>query len=200
MSYRIGASTARPGACYRRIALELCYLFATVNESSILDSYQVIDMTEEFKKTVKIVRPPKVHTDERGRTVWSDTVETATLELVSTQMLKKIIDSDDADRQGRLREAAKGKEGLLAHNSENDRFEIITDDELKQILDDSSEVSEASKMFDKVEESPTVLIQENEELELVSTQFLRKILNPDDDGADDTDGSAGGGFNPYDSA
>jgi len=157
-------------------------------------------MTEEFKKTVKIVCPPKVHTDERGRTVWSETVETATLELVSTQMLKKIIDSDDADRQGRLREAANSKEGVLAHNTENDRFEIITDDELKQILEESSEVSEASNMFDKLEESRTVLVQENEELELVSTQFLRKILNQDDDGTDDTDGSDRGGFNPYDSA
>lgn len=50
-------------------------------------------MTEKFKKTVKIVRPPKVKTDERDRSVSTETVETATLELVSTQMLKKIFET-----------------------------------------------------------------------------------------------------------
>jgi hypothetical protein len=64
----------------------------------ISTSEQVAMMTEKFKKTVKIVRPPKVKTDERDRSVSTETVETATLELVSTQMLKKIFETNDEER------------------------------------------------------------------------------------------------------
>ena len=45
-------------------------------------------MGEDYIPTVRIRRPAKVTTDDRGRTVWADTVETAELELVSTAELQ----------------------------------------------------------------------------------------------------------------
>ncbi len=52
-------------------------------------------MNDKLKQTMRILRSPKVTTDDRGRTVWVDPIETAKLELVSTQMLTQIIESGD---------------------------------------------------------------------------------------------------------
>ena len=41
-------------------------------------------MAEDYIATVRIRRPAKVTTDDRGRSVWAETIETAQLELVST--------------------------------------------------------------------------------------------------------------------
>jgi len=54
-------------------------------------------------------------------------------------------------------------------------------------------------MLDRAEESSIILAQGDGQLELVSTQLLRKILGPDNVESESDKGSAGGGFNPYDS-
>ena len=91
-------------------------------------------MNDELKKTTRIVRRPKVKTDDCGRTVRADIVETANLELVSTQMLQQLIDDGDDATMNHLREVAEGKDGLLAHDADRGRFEIISDEELQHIL------------------------------------------------------------------
>jgi len=151
-------------------------------------------MNDELKKTVRIVRKPKVKTDDRGRTVWADTVETANLELVSTQMLKQIIETDDDATKDHLREVAEGKDGLLAHDADKGRFEIISDEELQHILDGTDAEYNAKKAT-FIEEPLVEAAAEEEDLELVNTQMLRQILSPEDFSEDDGDGS---GFDPYD--
>lgn len=154
-------------------------------------------MTDDLKQTVKIVRKPKVTTDARGRTVWSDPVETANLELVSTQMLNQLIASGDEDARNQIRDAAAGKDGLLAHNTDSERFEIISDEELQQILDSGHELHEARNFVDSIDEPMADSTAADDELELVSTQLLRQILDPAaaDSGADDAKPDAG--FDPY---
>ena len=88
-------------------------------------------MADELRQTVKITRRPKVTTDDRGRTVWVDTVVTANLELVSTQMLRQIVDADDGETKDHLRHIAEGEDGLLAHGIDN-TFEMYDSNEMRQ--------------------------------------------------------------------
>ena len=155
-------------------------------------------MSDQFKETVRIVRKDKVMTDERGRTVWNVPVEEVELELVSTEMLKTLIDSGDADKRQNLEEAARSKEGVLARSPTSGSFEIIDDDDLMAALEGAGSVSETVDAAEFREESLLDRADTgDEELSLVSTQMLKVMLEIEDeeDGEDD-----GKGFNPYDSA
>ena len=153
-------------------------------------------MTDELKQTVKITRRPKVTTDDRGRTVWVDTVVTANLELVSTQMLKQIVDADDGETKDHLRHIAEGEDGLLAHDIDKGRFEIITDEELQHILN-GTDMEPDPQLAARVTSEPLAeIVNEDEALELVSTQMLRKIILPDDENKSAGDSSQSG-FDPY---
>jgi len=155
-------------------------------------------VNDKLNRTQRILRSPKVTTDERGRTVWVDPVETAKLELVSTQMLKQIIEADDVDMTDHLREVAEGQDGLLARNVDEDRFEIISDTELQRILDGTDMEPEVKGASSFVKEPLAEAVTDEEELELVSTQMLRIILSPEDEEQAAADGSAESGFDPYD--
>lgn len=157
---------------------------------------QEILMNADLKKTTKITHRPKVKTDARGRTVWTDTIETANLEFVSTQMLQQLIEDDDEATKDLLREVSEGKDGLLAHDADKGRFEIISDEELQHILDGTDAEYDAKKAA-IVEELPTETVGDEENLELVSTQMLRQILSPEDFSEGDRDGSVPSGFDPY---
>ncbi len=150
-------------------------------------------MNDKLNQTMRIRRSPKVTTDDRGRTVWADTVETAKLELVSTQMLEQIIEAGDIDTHDHLREVAEGKDGLLARDIDKGRFEIISDEELQHILDGTDMEPAAKSAAGLIEEPVAEPATDEEELELVSTQMLRIILSPDDE-----EPSAAEGFDPYD--
>lgn len=153
-------------------------------------------MNDELKKTTRIAGRRKVRTDERGRTIWDDTVKTANLELVSTQMLQQLIDSEDHAVASKLQEASLGKDGILAHDAEQNRFEIISDEELEHILNGTEaqyHANEAAAVGEPMVES----VAEEEEFELVSTQMLRQILSPEDFCELDDGDSAPSGFDPY---
>ncbi|MGI9224677.1 MAG: hypothetical protein ACR2QX_09395 [Woeseiaceae bacterium] len=157
---------------------------------------------DDFKQTVRIVRKPKVALDEHGHSVWTDTVETAELELVSTTMLRKVLESDDKKTRRRIEEVAKGKDGVLAHDAEKNQFEIIDDDDLQAALDSAADTPAQTRSADVVLAPLSEHVNEEEELSLVSTQMLRKILAGDDpeanlDSADSVDDT--GGFDPYNS-
>jgi len=158
-------------------------------------------VTDELKKTVKIVRSPKIAMDAGGRSVCLDPVETANLELVSTAMLKQILSSDDQFQKQKIRDAAGGKDGVLAHNIESDRFEIIDDADLQAILDSSPKGVEAIKAADAVLEPLSNLTDiDDEEMSLVSTQALRVMLSTEGKGLemDEIDGLADAdGSDPY---
>ncbi len=157
-------------------------------------------MNDELKRTMRILRSPKVTTDDRGRTVWVDPVETAKLELVSTQMLTQIIESGDVDTNDQLREVAEGKDGLLARDMDSGGFEVISDEELQHILDGTDMEPEAENAAGLVEEATADTVTDEDELELVSTQMLRIVLGPEDEKKTGGAGSSDSGFDPYDNA
>lgn len=157
-------------------------------------------MNDELKRTIRS-KKPRVETDERGRTVWAEPVETTELELVSTVMLKKMIDSGDEARKRRLREAAGQKDGVLARDTSSDEFQIIDDDDLKAALDSADDDAEPAGVA--IEQIPLGTGGE-EELSLVSTQALRHMLDkdhaPDDEPADAEIIEEDRSFDPYNSS
>ena len=70
-----------------------------------------IAVSEELKHTVKIVK--------------QSNTEPVEFELVSTVMLQKILKSDDEKAKRSVEKAAKSGDGILALNTDNDRYEIV---------------------------------------------------------------------------
>ncbi len=160
-------------------------------------------MTEELKNTVRIIRKSKVATDERGRSVWVDPVESAELELVSTAMLETLLESDDGATLRHLMEVADTDDGLLAHDPERDAFEIVSDDDLAAALAAASDTPPPVRSSDVVYEIEDP-VEDIQELSLVSTQMLKAMLDPASVPGgtmieDDDPPEPGGGFDPYNS-
>ncbi|MDJ0712239.1 MAG: hypothetical protein QNJ14_17755 [Woeseiaceae bacterium] len=154
-------------------------------------------MSDELKNTIRLVRKNKCITDDRGRTVWNVPIENTELELVSTQRLKQMIEADGR-RAERIAEAVEKKDGILAHNPADDRFQIIDDDDLMAALDSAADVGD--REVDLASEDQPVFDDgdnEEEELSLVSTQMLRQLLDVESDDDDDAPAPETG-FNPYD--
>ena len=127
-------------------------------------------------------------------------VEPVELELVSTMMLEQLIDSADDDHKQRMRKLAETGEGVLARDTSNNEFNIVRDDELEAALqaanrEAAGEKAPAEFTLERVDESDSV-----EELSLVTTQVLRKMIGGEPEaGADDPDSPEDpGGYNPYD--
>ncbi len=146
-------------------------------------------MAEDHTKTVRIKRQSRVAQDDRGRNVWVGRVEESVeLELVSTSALEKILKSDDGKTKTEIRKLVAGRrDGVLARDAATGVYQIVSDADLKTAL-------EAPEVRDQPQ-------QPAEELSLVSTQILRKILNPDGT-TEYTTPKAGkkdrsGGFDPY---
>ena len=139
------------------------------------------------------MRDRKVGTDSQGRTVWTKPLEEAEFELVSTVMLKQIIESDDDRKNARIRALADAEDGVLARSTGSGEYEILPDDELEAALKATSNPESPNKpqqfTLETVSES-----DEAEELSLVSTQMLRRMLSVDDEsdvGPDDQDSGGG---------
>ena len=156
----------------------------------------------DYEPTIKIRRPPRVRTDGQGRTVWDEPVDPADeLELVSTQALRVILDSENEKARKALSDAVKGGgDGVLARHPASGSFEVIDDDELQKILDSTSDLPPISRPADVTLEP--VNPESSEELSLVSTQALRKLLGtepPKSEVGKKTKRDQGGGFDPYNS-
>ena len=156
-------------------------------------------MSEEKSARVLVRRPSKIKADGRGRSVWADPVESAELELVSTQILKQILSSKDAENRKAVEEAAKSTaEGVLARDPATGIFEIIEDDELQAILDSGQDLPKLSRPSDVTVE-PLRDYADSEHLSLVSTQALRRVLKDGEEEEESTPVEEDvGGFNPYD--
>jgi hypothetical protein len=157
-------------------------------------------MSDHDSGKVLVRRPSRISTDGRGRSVWADPVESAELELVSTQTLKVMLTSrDDSDREA-IREAANTEtEGVLVRDPSSGGFEIIDDDELQAILDVNQGLPKITRPADATLE-PLRDYADDAALSLVSTHALRKVLHGDDDDSanDDHLPDDAAGFNPYD--
>ena len=158
-------------------------------------------MSDGDSSKVLVRRPSKVMTDDRGRSVWADPVESANLELVSTQMLKVMLSSrDDSDRKAIEEAADNATEGVLARNPSSGSFEIISEEELEKILEVNDDLPKISRPADATIQ-PLHDYVDDEQLSLVSTQALRRVLSSDDEkeeAALEALEDDGGGFNPYD--
>ncbi len=136
-------------------------------------------MAEDYVATVRIRRPAKVTTDDRGRTVWAETIETAQLELVSTAQLKTILQSDDIDSRSSIERLVQGQDdGVLARDPATGLFEVISDEDLQAILASDDKLPPTRRPADVTLES--VGDDAGDALSLVSTQMLRKIIRTDD--------------------
>ncbi len=156
-------------------------------------------MDDELKQTVRLIRRSKVSTDDRGRSVWSEPIEDAELELVSTQMLERMLVTDDEGRREKLKEAAETRDGILARNTTTNGFEVIDDDDLEAALGSASSDEGPPRVADVMYE-PVVPPEEDEELSLVSTQMLRRMLGEEEeDNTEGDDPAQPGGFDPYNS-
>jgi hypothetical protein len=154
----------------------------------------------DLKQTVRLLRPASASSGEGGPSA-DGPVEETELELVSTAMLRAMLDSGNADHQRRLREAAAGKQGVLAKNLGSGNFEIIDDEDLKTALaaaatDRAAKVS-AKPLLERADKG-------DEKLSLVSTQALRQMLGQVEKEPAKKDKATpktpGGGFDPYNSA
>ena len=151
-------------------------------------------MSKTTTRNVLVRRPARIATDDRGRSASADPVESAELELVSTQMLKVMLSSrDDSDRKAIAKAARANGEGVLARHPSSGRFEIIDDIELAAIVDANRHLPRISKPDDATI-VPLKDYADDSELSLVSTHALRKVLDDEDDLA------VALGFNPYDTA
>ena len=156
-------------------------------------------MSDENKPARPTLKPTKIRTDGRGRSVWADPVATAKFELVSTEELRVILDSDDEQSVRSIEDAAATTDdGVLARNSATGMFEIIDDAEMRTLLDNDSSLPKHTRPADVTLE-PIDTGDDGESLSLVSTQALRKIIgaDTDDDDAPEELVDAGGGFDPY---
>jgi len=162
-------------------------------------------MADKNTDSYLVKRRPKVSTDSRGASVWDAPIESTELELVSTLALKKILKSDDGKKNLDAIDkiARETGDGVLARDPENGEFEIVSDEDLKAILENVQQTQPSSRPPDVTLE-PLREDTGAEELSLVSTQMLRKILVTDDDpekpgksGKPDEESS--GGFDPYNS-
>jgi len=163
----------------------------------------VNSLSEDYVKTVRIQRPAKVTTDERGHTVWTGKLEYVELELISTTALHKILKSGDKKSHGEIRKVVSGsKEGILARNPATGSFEIVGDVDLHAALERDQAQASSNHVTDATPEPPAEKMRRvTEELSLVSTQMLRKVLKPDST-VEYTKPTAGGkdefgGFDPY---
>ncbi len=146
-----------------------------------------------------LIRRPFRRTDgDRGRSLPDETADSAELELVSTQMLKVMLSSRDAsDREAIASAASTSSEGVLARNRNNGRYEIIEDEELQAIVAANRDLPRFTRPADVTLE-PLHDYVDDEELALVSTHALRKVLDFVEDLAAEAPHRAGSAYRDRD--
>jgi hypothetical protein len=159
-------------------------------------------MSKDHTKTVQIRKVDKIAPDLRGRSVWLGKVEPVELELVSTGALEKILRSEGGKTVSEIRKLAAGrKDGVLARDTATGHFRILSDADLRKAA--SAPPGEGPKRGGVVKAEPIdeFTRRKADELSLVSTQILRKIVPPEDETAKKKPAGRKdkfGGFNPYD--
>jgi hypothetical protein len=155
-------------------------------------------MSDDTPLKVLVKRPSKVKTDEHGRSVWANPVESAELELVSTQTLKQILSSDNLKSRKSIEYLATTiSDGVLARDPATGMFKIIDDEELQQIIASEKGLPKLTRPSDVTLE-PLHDYADADHLSLVSTQALRRVFRPDKISAVDESVEKDRGFNPYD--
>jgi hypothetical protein len=159
--------------------------------------------SKDHTKTVMIRKVDKVAPDHRGRSVWLGKIEPVELELVSTTRLQKILETDGEARSEIEKLAAGRKNGVLARDTATGHFRILSDADLRKSA--SAPPVDGPKRSGVTTGAPLTETarRKADELSLVSTQVLRKVVKPDGQAEIQKPKAAGkkdkfGGFNPYD--
>jgi len=161
-------------------------------------------MDKDPAKTVRIRKVDKVAPDTRGRSVWLGKVEPVELELVSTMALQTILKTEGGKTRVEIQKLAAGrKDGVLARETATGHFRILSEADLKKAA--TAPPGERLKRSGVVTAPPLTETtrKKAEELSLVSTQILRKVVKPDGSTGIEKPKTVGrkdkfGGFNPYD--
>lgn len=161
-------------------------------------------MAKDHTKTVQIRKVDKVAPDHRGRSVWLGKVEPVELELVSTMALQSILKTEGGKTRVEIQKLAAGrKNGVLARDTATGHFRILSEADLRKAA--TAPPGEGPKRSGVVTAPPMseTTRKKAEELSLVSTQILRKVVKPDGKSEIEKSKAAGrkdkfGGFNPYD--
>lgn len=168
---------------------------------------QVTSMADEYTATIRIRRPAKIKTDERGRSVWAGEIETAELELVSTEQLEQLLAGSSEESRTAIEAALAGDaEGVLARDPTTGLFQIVAEEEVAAALGERPAAGPPRA-------GPEAAGSGAEELSLVSTQVLRRRLDtgrlrperpsptarPSPAGKPKPKRDDGGGFDPYNS-
>lgn len=156
-------------------------------------------MSDELKTTVRIQRPSRIQCGGDGRSVCAESVGAAEFELLSTVELKKILKSnDEAAKQSIVAAASAGGDDVLARDTATGHFEILDDADLQKIIEQDMKPPVQENLADVIYEPAFDNDNSIDELSLVSTLALKKILKDeavDEPVVEDCDGA---GFNPYD--
>jgi hypothetical protein len=161
-------------------------------------------MSKDHTKTVRIRKIEKVAPDQRGRSVWLGKIEPVELELVSTTALEKILKTEGGKTRSEIQKLAAGrKNGILARDAATGHFRILSEADLRKAVD--SPPREAPTRAAEVTGAALTdtTRRKAEELSLVSTQILRKVVKPGGKVETEKPQPAAkkdkfGGFNPYD--
>lgn len=161
-------------------------------------------MSKDHTKTVQIRKVDKVAPDHRGRSVWLGKIEPVELELVSTTALEKIMKTEGGKTRSEIQKLAAGrKNGVLARDTATGHFRILSDADLKKAA--TAPPTDGPKRSGVVTAAPLTEATRAraDELSLVSTQILRKVVKPDGKVEFERPKAAvkkdkSGGFNPYD--
>ena len=155
-------------------------------------------MSKDLENTIRFRRTTA--TDENSA-MDNDSTATAEFELVSTQMLEKILfDMNDVPREDIQEIADSADEGWLAQDTESKKFDVVKDNELEQALRSANEKHDPLGVPDASFERVDSLQKTADNLCLVSTQHLKKVLDggtgEDKKVADQLDEELKG-FDPY---
>ena len=158
-------------------------------------------MSDELKATVRIQRPAKTQADGRGQSVCAEAAETVDIELFSTVALRKILASKDEAAIKAIEDAAEsGDQGVLARNIATGLFEMVDDADLRAALDNDISPPKQEGGTDITYEPAYNSKKSIDNMTLVATQALRKILGKEEKEEPVVADTVESGCDPYNSS
>ena len=158
-------------------------------------------MSDELKATVRIQRPAKTQADGRGQFVGAEAAETVELELFSAVAVRKILASKDEAAINAIEDAAESSDqGVLARNIATGLFEMVDDADLRAALDNNISPPKQEGGTDLTYEPAYNSEKSIDDMTLVGTQALRKILGKEEKEEPVVADTVESGFDPYNSS
>lgn len=152
---------------------------------------------DKYVPTVRIRRPTKVATDERGHTVWVGEVEEIELELMSTVELKEALATSEGIERDSIEAIAKSnKQGVVARDRATGVYSIISRAEIQEIMKDRDVSPAVTEHLEKA--IAPAREDTSRELSLASTQALRILMDDEKSESQISESGEDRGFDPYD--